>query len=156
MKRNIFTLLLGVSFFVAGCGDSAKPTDLPKLHPVTITVTSEGNALEGAIVQLVSDPPIKFQAITGTDANGKAVMKTYNYDGVPAGNFKVVITRDIDDDFVYTENTDGSKGIASSTQYQTLDTKFYQATTTPFEIEVPLKAGTNTSFEVGKTIKVRR
>ncbi|MDR1480308.1 MAG: hypothetical protein LBJ00_15340 [Planctomycetaceae bacterium] len=156
MKRNIFTLLLGVLFFAAGCGSSAKPTDLPELHPVTITVTSEGKALEGAIIQLVSDPPQKFQATTGTDTDGKAVMKTYNYDGVPAGKFKVVITRDVDDDFVYTKNSDGSQGIAGSTRYQTIDTTFYDAITTPFEIEIPLKAGTNTSFEVGKTIKVKR
>ncbi|MDR1385171.1 MAG: Ig-like domain-containing protein [Planctomycetaceae bacterium] len=77
-NKNIFILSLGALFFVAGCGDSAKPKDLPKLYPVTITVTSEGTPLENAVVELVSDPPLKFQAITGTDANGKAVMKTYN------------------------------------------------------------------------------
>jgi hypothetical protein len=155
MYKNIFILLFGVLLFVAGCGDNTKPKDLPDLHPVTITVTSEGKPLERAVVNLVSDPPLKFQAITGTDANGKAIMKTYNYNGVPAGKFKVVITRDVDDDFVYTKNSDGTQGIAGSTRYRTLDVKFSKAETTPFEIEVPLKSGENTSFEVGKTIKVK-
>jgi hypothetical protein len=155
MYKNIFLLLFGVLLFVTGCGDSAKPKDLPELYPVTITVTSEGKPLENAVVDLVADPPLKFQAITGTDANGKAVMKTYNYNGVPVGKFKVVITRDIDDDFVYTQNSDGSQGIAGSTRYKTLDIKFSKADTTPFEIEVPLKSGQNTTFDVGKTVKIK-
>jgi hypothetical protein len=36
-----------------------------------------------------------------------------------------------------------------------LDTKFSKAETTPFEIEVPLKAGENTTFDVGETVKVK-
>jgi hypothetical protein len=132
MNKNIFILLLGVLLFIAGCGDSGDPKDLPKLYPVTISITSEGKPLENAIVNLIADPPLKFQAITGTDANGKAVMKTYNYDGVAAGKFKVVITRHINDGFVYTKNSDGTQGIESSTQYRTIDKKFSQATTTPF------------------------
>jgi hypothetical protein len=155
MYKNIFILLFGVLLFFAGCGNNTKPRDLPVLYPVTITVTSEGKPLENAVVDLVSNPPLKFQAITGTDINGKAVMKTYNYNGVPAGKFKVVITRDIDDDFVYVKNSDGSQGIAGSTRYQTLDIKFSKAETTPFEIEVPLKPEQNIIFEVGKTVKVK-
>jgi hypothetical protein len=155
MYKNIFILLFGALLFVAGCGDNTKPKDLPDLHPVMITVTSEGKPLEKAVVNLVSDPPLKFQAITGTDADGKAIMKTYNYNGVPVGNFKVVITRDIDDDFVYGKNSDGSQRTAGSTRYRTLDVKFSKAETTPFEIEVPLKPEQNTTFDVGKTVRVK-
>jgi hypothetical protein len=153
MYKNIFILLSGALLLVAGCGDRARPTDLPKLHPVTITITSEGKPLDKAVINLVSVPPSKFQAVTGTDANGKAVMKTYSYDGVPAGKCKVVITRNIDDDFVYGENSDGTKGIASYTRYRTIDTQFSSAETTPFEIEVPLQPDQKPTFEVGKTIK---
>jgi hypothetical protein len=155
MYKNIFILLFSVLLFVTGCGDNTAPKDLPKLYPVTITVTSEGKPLEAAVVDLVSEPPSKFQAITGTDTNGKAVMKTYNYNGVPAGKFKVVITRDIDDDFVYGKNSDGTQGVTSATRYQTLDRKFSKAETTPFEIEVPLKPEQNTVFDVGKTVKIK-
>jgi len=139
-----------------GCGgDSSRPADLPKLYPVTITVTSEGKPLEGAVVELVAVPPLKYQAITPTNAEGKAVMRTYGYDGVPEGKFSVVITRDIDDDFVYVENSDGTQGIGGSTRYRTIDTITYQADSTPFEIEVPLPPNQTTTFEVGETVKVR-
>jgi len=141
---------------LTGCGgDKSRPADLPKLHPVTITVTSEDQPLENAVVSLVASPPLKYQAITPTDAEGKAVMKTYGYEGVPEGKFRVVITRDIDDDFVYVENSDGTQGIGGSTRYRTIDTLTYQADTTPFEIEVPSPPNQNTVFEVGKTVKVK-
>jgi hypothetical protein len=88
--------------------------------------------LDSTVIDLVSVLPSKFQAVIGTDTNGKAVMQMYGYDGVPTGKFKVIITRSINDDFVYTKDSDGIKVIANYTRYRTIDTQFSSAETTPF------------------------
>jgi len=156
MQRLIYSACFASLIFIVGCaGNSDRPADLPKLYPVTITVTAEGTPVEKAVVEFVSDPPSKFRAIGTTNDKGIAEMKTYGQKGSPAGQFKVVIKHDIEDEQVY-----GTKGereyVVSFNTYRTIDEITYKAETTPFEITVPVKSGQKPTFNVGQRVKVKR
>lgn len=95
MKKYIFVVLAGgllsmVSFF--GCGGEKLPDGMPPLFPYEITITQEKTPLEGASVYLVSDA-VPYVIAGKTDASGLATMKTQDYTGVPAGDYKVTVSK---------------------------------------------------------------
>lgn len=156
MKKIILLTIVAVFVFMSGCnGDSRRPADLPKLYPILITVTSEGAPLEKASVILVADPQSKYQSLATTDSGGKAEIVTYGYKGAPEGRYKVIIERTLDDDLVYGKDTSGEQAVVSYTTYRTIDSVTYKKETTPFEVEVPTKPEQSTTFDVGKTVKVK-
>ncbi|MBQ9872952.1 MAG: carboxypeptidase regulatory-like domain-containing protein [Thermoguttaceae bacterium] len=101
MKR-VIALLLAVAFVAAlGCGKGPKkPADLPKLFPATVTVTYDnGEAVPGATVVLFTEQKSGGRSwnVAGvTDDAGKLVLKTDgNWDGVPAGNYTGMVTKEV-------------------------------------------------------------
>ena len=71
------------------------PDGVPKLYPVSVSVTQEGKPLAGATVMLrYADPSAGTWAVTGrTEADGVAKLYTNGYPGAPAGTFKVVLDK---------------------------------------------------------------
>ncbi|MGY8770849.1 MAG: carboxypeptidase-like regulatory domain-containing protein [Pirellulales bacterium] len=91
--KNVGCTLLLLS--LVGCGNSSvtKPDHIPDLTPCTITLTYNGQPVEGATVIAASQGG-KYSAAGTTDAAGVAVMKTDAlYDGVVPGDFKVSVTK---------------------------------------------------------------
>lgn len=91
----VMSILVGCLWLAsAGCDQGPeKPADLPELVPVTITVTYNGEPVEGANV-LLAPTSGKFSAAGITDAGGKAVMKTdAKYEGVPAGEYQATVAK---------------------------------------------------------------
>ena len=77
----------------AGCGGPSIPDHIPPLTPCTVTVTYNGEPVEGASVILAPESG-QFSAAGLTDAAGKAVMQTDGmYDGVPAGEYRASVTK---------------------------------------------------------------
>ncbi|MDR2641689.1 MAG: carboxypeptidase-like regulatory domain-containing protein [Planctomycetaceae bacterium] len=116
MLRIIFSwMLFFVLLAVSGCGDSSRPKDLPKLYPCVITITQEGKPLENAVVELAATDQnnSKYQSLTLTNAEGKAVMSTYGFAGTPIGKYKVIVRKNIDDDLVYGTNSTGAKEVVA-------------------------------------------
>jgi hypothetical protein len=82
--------------FLNGCGGIELPDGMPKLYPVTITITQEGKPLEGASVALISEDPSMSQWVAGglTDASGNAVIKTLSkYKGAASGKYLITIVK---------------------------------------------------------------
>lgn len=79
---------------LAGCGGGPeKPEGMPDLTPATITVTYQGQPVEGATVTLAPKSG-QYAAAGVTDASGKAVMKTNaDFEGVVPGEFLVSISK---------------------------------------------------------------
>ncbi|WP_165069559.1 carboxypeptidase-like regulatory domain-containing protein [Paludisphaera rhizosphaerae] len=89
MKHRMKSLVLGSSLMilaVAGCGG-------PTLHPVTGTITQNGEPLaEAAVMFLPEDPSgLPAQAVTGPD--GKYTLTTGASSGATAGKFKVAVSK---------------------------------------------------------------
>ena len=94
MKRMLFSalaLLLPV-LTLSGCGGPVRPDGLPDLVKATVTVTQDGQPVEGVHLVLFLDGPGKNWPIFGdSDASGKVMFCTQNSDfkGAPAGSYIV-------------------------------------------------------------------
>jgi hypothetical protein len=152
-------LMCLVGLVSAGCADNSRPKDLPQLFPCTIKITQNNVPLAGATVEFVptNQADAKYRALAITDDSGTVQMSTYGYPGVPSGKYKVVTTKNIDDDFVYAANeSTGGRDVVDYKTYRMVEPKFSSAETTPHEIEILNKGKrVNAAFDVGKAIKVR-
>ena len=77
-----------------GCGEKLPP-GIPKLYPVTITITQDGKPLDGAEVFLLNlDTTVEWPVGATTNASGVAILRTYGqYVGAPAGQYKVTVRK---------------------------------------------------------------
>jgi hypothetical protein len=159
MKALTTITLLIVTLTLNGCGDTSRPKDLPKLYPCTITITQEGKPLIGATVEFIPADAAnaKFRAVSTTGEDGSVNMSTYGFAGAPAGKYKVIVTKTMDDDFVYAAEVNpesGEKDIVSFHTYRLVEEKYSTAETTPFEIEITGKERSVTkTFDAGKAVK---
>ncbi|MDR2345030.1 MAG: hypothetical protein LBE18_03100 [Planctomycetaceae bacterium] len=155
MTRIFFvTLIIAVMLFI-GCSDSGKPSDLPELYRCTITITQEGKPLSGAIVEFISEDTNnkKYTPVQHTDSNGTALMSTYGYIGVPAGKYKIIVTKNIEDETTIQNKETGENIIVGGQKYQMVESIYSDIKTTPLEIEVNSK-NTKQTFDVGKAVKL--
>ena len=164
MKKYLIPLLLLLSLFCfSGCGGKKKPSDLPPLYPVKITVIQDGNPLEGATVNLVADGQnVRFTTAGITDKNGVATIKTdIDWAGVPAGKYKVCISKvvsppstPIDTSLSFEEQRNqamANQATRSAGTKSVVNSKFRRANTTDFTIEVA-EPGTTETFDVGAAV----
>lgn len=76
-----------------GCGPDLPPGALPT-HPVNVTVTYNGDFVDGATVTFISQDGESVAAYGRTDSSGVAQMKTYvEGDGAVVGQHKVLISK---------------------------------------------------------------
>lgn len=95
MKKHIALVLSLVIAAFMGCNFSKPlPDGMPSLSPFDIIITQDGTPLEGAVIYLHSDV-IPYIATGKTDETGKASMITQDFPGVPDGEFKVVVIKEI-------------------------------------------------------------
>jgi len=160
MNKYLCFAALSLSLLLfPGCArNDGRPADLPPLFPVTITVTQEGEALEGAHVELVpqDSPNQPYRATATTDANGVAAMKTYGFPGAPAGNHKIIVRKGIVENIVYGTDGVGRQIVLSSESYIVVLNRYSNEAETPHEIEVPAnRRGVQATIDVGEAIRDR-
>jgi hypothetical protein len=152
------TLIVSVTI-ISGCRDASKPSDLPPLYPCTVTITQEGIPFAGASVEFVlaDQAQAKYRALAETDENGQGQMRTYGQFGTPSGKYKVVVTKTVQGEpnrYLKDESTGQQEAIGWK-MYQTVESKFSSAETTPHEIEITGKGRrVEQTFDVGKAVKV--
>jgi hypothetical protein len=147
---------------IAGCS-SSRPSDLPKLADVTITITQEGKPLSGAMVTLVDvaqSAATTYSAGGVTDGNGVCQLYTHGqYKGSPHGKFKVRVSRTetIPRRTRKPKSAEENEEMMKSFQenppktYQFVEKIYTDAKTTPLEIEI--NGSTTKNFDVGKAVK---
>jgi uncharacterized protein (DUF2141 family) len=114
--------------------------------------------LPDAVVKLIlqTDTEAKYHPVAVTGTDGIVKMSTYGFAGVPAGKYKVVVIKNIDDDIVYRTDDAGERIMVSYKTYRVIEKQFSDPATTPHEIEVtPKSKEIPMTFDVGKTIKER-
>ena len=100
MKKILIAIVACLCAVSAGCGGAPKPKDLPDLYPAPIKIVyDDGTPVEGAIVavRLPKATGGRVWNLTGvTDATGSIVLKTDGqWDGAPAGQYQVMVTKEI-------------------------------------------------------------
>jgi len=126
-----------------GCFKDNRPKGLPRLYPVTLTITMDGQPLGEAIVMLhaENEADAKWTVASQTDADGKAIIATHGqFRGAPAGKFKVCVSK--------VEALDDLRGRPQVKDY--VDPIFAVHESTPLEIEVSPKGATNITLSVYK------
>ena len=155
--RVFFLLTIGTALLLqAGCGgNGGRPADMPRLNPVRVTIIQDGKPLEGADVTLTIKTPTNYGVATGlTDASGVAVLRTYGYDGVPAGQYTVtVVKRVVEGGTQVTSPIDGSTYETGGSVYQTVDAQYTDTQSSPLSIDVTTKGATE-SFDVGAAVRI--
>ncbi|MDO5552824.1 MAG: hypothetical protein Q4G68_03605 [Planctomycetia bacterium] len=108
MKKYFAILLTFLASVFLGCGSNSLPDGMPPLKPFDITITQEGAPLEGATVFLHSNA-VPYVIAGKTDATGKAALSTQSYRGVPDGEFKVVVVKEVATPSKYGETAPGGE-----------------------------------------------
>ena len=94
MKQMLFSALalLLPGLMLSGCSGPVRPDGMPDLVKHTVTVTQDGQPVEGVHLTLFLDGPGKNWPIFGdSDASGKVMFCTQSTDfkGAPAGSYIV-------------------------------------------------------------------
>ncbi|MDR1142095.1 MAG: carboxypeptidase-like regulatory domain-containing protein [Planctomycetaceae bacterium] len=152
MLKNLsgFILCLMVLMLFAGCSPKKKPDGLPKLYPLTIKITQDGNTpLANASVRLISTDQsgtTRWNVNGTTNTSGVTKLKTYGeYDGAPAGNYKVVVSKE---EIVY----DTSTPPQITGRFQLVERKYSSIQETPLMVDVNQDTEEIT-FDVGKSVR---
>lgn len=152
--------------FPLGC--SNVPSDVPKLSPVFVTVTQDGNALKGADVALHAENDTTRWIVGGvSNARGIAEIYTHGkYKGAPIGQYKVTVSKlevdsppppsadspDYEKQYQrYLRELDRNP----PPMYDLVDLNFGKSDKTPLTLDI--KRGKNThSLDVGKPVRILR
>ena len=137
----------------AGCNkESGQPADMPKLYPVAIEVTGDGQPLEEILINLIAKTPAKYGTASGTtDAFGVARILTYGFVGVPLGEYTVTLSRTDIEGMTRVENAGGWDEFGGQV-YQYVESKYTKTDSTPYSITVTEK-GAKETFEIGAPVR---
>jgi hypothetical protein len=148
--RYFVSVVVLVFVMFSGCGgDKSRPVDLPKLFPCKITATQEGQPLVGGTVSLRSvDTSAKYGVSSGTtDDTGIATLRTQGFIGAPAGKYKVLVTKIVNE-----ELDKRTKRLGEPEKYNLVEKKYSDVETTDVEFEI-VSGKNEFSIEVGKPVR---
>lgn len=151
MKK--FCAFIACALIVAscfGCKKDTRPADLPDdMSPCKITITQDGQPVEGVTVELKYTTPVKYTTSGTTDATGVATMVTYGFAGAQQGTAKVRVAKLVTEGAV--EADEDGKGGSVGEDFNVIDAQYGSFDTTPLEITVEKKNSVET-FEVGPAV----
>jgi len=144
--------------FMIGCSSQKLPDGMPKLYPLTLTITQEGKPLPEASVSMYSADGSSSWAPGGmTKADGMLVVFTHGkYAGVPAGKYKVTVDCLVSDvprpkEATMEEIVEHGKKYPA---YRIVPLQYTDRKTTPLEIDV-VKGTSRLSIDIPETVKIK-
>ncbi|MDO4585829.1 MAG: carboxypeptidase-like regulatory domain-containing protein [Planctomycetia bacterium] len=160
LKYCLLILIL-IGGMIPGCNKKQRPEGLPELYPFAIKVIQDGQPLAGANISLVAQDPALMRWPCGGNTNEEGIVKltTYGFEGVPAGQFKVLIMK--------TETIGGVHNAEEAKRqregedfgkeeiFNLIDPIYRDQSTSPFVIDVKASYDNPISeFDVGEAVKV--
>ena len=140
MKK--FVLLAMFFLLLTGCTEK-RPEGLPKLYPLTITLTQQGKPLPGAAITLFPEGAnIKWACGGTTDEQGNASVRTHGiYNGAPEGTLKMAVFCNFSDaaDQLKTLNPESpeyAQLLKAHPWYNVVPKSYREQETTPLQIVV--------------------
>lgn len=155
LKKSVALFSLALVAVVAiGCGKSNKPSDMGELGGCVVKVTQDGAPLAGAEVIFHAQDPAnqKYTPSGTTNEKGEAQIKTYGFEGVPAGEYKVTVTKLVIEEGELVVAEDGSETVEGRSEYQAVDAEYRDVNTTPLSIVVTDPMTEVPTFEVGSAV----
>ena len=148
-----------VLLLLVGCKAEPLPPWLPELHPVRVEVLQDAAPLPAAVVTFFPSDGARNSvdlAVGGATGNdGIATITTQGkYLGVPAGRYKICISRQVVDE-TSAASTDPGSDVPDSAPVEVVQREFRVAKTTPFEIVVPVESDECYSCDVGTAVSDR-
>lgn len=152
MKQTWLTLLVAMGCFLfIGCGEK-RPDGMPKLYPVTLVISQEGQPLAQASVSAIPESGFaQFSSGGVTDDSGTVVLFTHGqYKGMPLGKYKVTVQKTI------VEDPQKSEADPSPTKiFDVVAAECSSREKTPLSFEVT--AGTNQfDLNAGKPVRIKK
>jgi hypothetical protein len=155
-------LLFSFLLLLSGCGGSNTPPGFPKLYPVSLKVTQEGQPLANATVNLrISDNSITWSVGGTTDEAGIALLWTHGkFRGAPAGIFKVAVEKVFNEgesEMLQALNRDDKVAAAKIqvNSFSYVKSEYNSVETTPIEIEITKKSKI-IDVDAGPIVKIKR
>ena len=132
----LFHIVLLAGFAASfGCGQKLPP-GMPTLNPCMITVNMEGKPIENVTVRLVSENQIHWGCSGITNSSGKAALVTDGkYKGIPAGKYKVLLSRIDTEHREYKGFIEEAK-LPPKKQTVVINLKYEDEDETPYEITI--------------------
>lgn len=150
----IFSTAL-VAVVALGCVKSNKPSDMGDLGGCLVKVTQDGAPLEGAdvIFHAQDEANKKYTPSGRTNEKGEAKIKTYGFEGVPAGEYKVTVTKLYIEEGNVVVAEDGSETVEGGSEYQVVDAEFRDVNTTPLSVTITDPMTEVPVFDVGAAVE---
>lgn len=155
LKKSValFSLAL-VAVVAVGCGKSNKPSDMGELGGCKVKVVQDGAPLEGATVEFKAVDPAnqKYTPSGITDDKGEAIIRTYGFEGVPAGEYKVLVSKYVIEDGTTTQDESGADVVERGAEYHVVEAEYRDVNTTPLSIVVTDPMKEVPTFDVGSAV----
>ena len=150
----LFSLAL-VAVVAVGCGKSNKPSDMGELGGCVVKVTQDGAPLEGAdVIFHAQDPENQKYTPSGrTNEKGEAKIKTYGFEGVPAGEYKVTVTKLVIEEGTLVVAENGAESVERGAEYQVVAAEYRDVNTTPLSVTVTDPMKEIPVFDVGAAVE---
>lgn len=154
-KLVAFFSLALVAVVAVGCGKSSKPSDMGELGGCVVKVTQDGAPLEGAdVIFYAQDPENQKYTPSGrTNEKGEAKIKTYGFEGVPAGEYKVTVTKLVIEEGTLVVEENGAESVERGAEYQVVAAEYRDVNTTPLSVTVTDPMKEVPVFEVGAAVQ---
>ena len=162
LKMRNFTLLaifVTVAASLVGCKKDSRPEGLPDLYPISVKVVQDGAPLEGAHVAFVSSDSKLMRWPCGglTGADGIAKINTYGFDGAPAGQFVVTVSKYESEGGMSAEESaaamkgDSAEAPKGESVYNLVGMDYGNSSKSPLSVEVKaVELNETPEFDVGK------
>lgn len=152
---------------VSGCGDS-RPAGMPETYPASITITQDGAPLADATVVLYPEDSSLTRWPVGatTDEAGTAkLMTSTQYEGAPAGTFKVIVNKTVTEGDPYPKHPgrgatreqinayDRALKTGTFERFKVVAEEYRSAGSTPLSIEIAASGENKFTEDIGKAVK---
>ena len=134
-----------------GCGGEKKPDGMPKLVPVSVTITQGGAPLAEALVSFYPSTEANKQWSCGgaTDEQGVIkVMTLGKHEGMAPDTYKVTVMKTL------IENPQINEDDPPGQFYQLVDKKYMLENTTDLTITVTDEKNQTFTLDVGDAVKI--
>ena len=138
----MLSLTIAGLVLAAGCGGQSLPEGMPPLQKVRVTVLQNGSPVSDATVMFQPMADAQRHASGTTNADGVAVMRTDNqFDGVPAGEYAVKISKNESYETGKTEVNDDGETVAVLNTKNLLPEKYASFATSGLKAVVSADSG---------------